>query len=714
MLHLAEERGIDMRQHQGTTVAFAVAAVLAGTQAHSQSAPARASDSAASLSEVVVTASRRKERIVDVPYAITAVSNSEIEERGSFDLKQLQYSIPSLAMNPSNVIGADRIQLRGIDSGSGTGLPTVGIYVDDVGISIDQQQRDPGFPLVDLERIEVLRGPQGTLYGQGSVSGTIRYLTRDPSLTEFEGFADATLTSVDKGGTGYRLNGALGAPIVEGASGVRFVAGYDKSAGWIDYASRKDANESETKYARIKALYDRGEALSASLLYQYLDVVADANNVSDPGTNERSSEPNIDPASDQSQLVNLIVNYDFGGVELTSSTGYLDRTYKFDASGRSLGLPAGLLAGARFDTDFEQLTQEFRLASTGDGPFRYVIGAWYRDFDSRGTRGSLPPPALQIAAFVRSGTDPVNSEATAVFGDVTYVFSDKLEASVGLRWYDDERTTENVNNAGVRTSATAKFDATSPRFNLLYKWSDSVSTYATVAKGFRSGGFNANNTSYDAETLWSYEIGTKAALLDGRLYLDAAVYSLRYDDRQSGAAQPLGPAFVNITTNGGEASGEGLEFALTSQLGAGFTLAATVAWNGVEYDNTTFERDAGTRFDYVPETTASLSLSQRIPIGSGGIKGFWRADYQYADGFPVVARRINPSTGDRVTFADLVTEDQSLLNLRVGFDTERYSVTLGVENVLDEDARTFPSLFVANGGVRVRPMTYSLNLRYNW
>ena len=139
-----------------------------------------------------------------------------------------------------------------------------------------------------------------------------------------------------------------------------------------------------------------------------------------------------------------------------------------------------------------------------------------------------------------------------------------------------------------------------------------------------------------------------------------------------------------------------------------------MAWNGVEYDNTTFERDAGTRFDYVPETTASLSLSQRIPIGSGGIKGFWRADYQYADGFPVVARRINPSTGDRVTFADLVTEDQSLLNLRVGFDTERYSVTLGVENVLDEDARTFPSLFVANGGVRVRPMTYSLNLRYDW
>ncbi|MFO0333633.1 MAG: TonB-dependent receptor, partial [Pseudomonadota bacterium] len=612
-----------MRHAKVSAVAIAVAAVLAGPQALAQTAPPRAGERAANLGEVVVTSSRREERIVDVPYAITAVGGPEIEERGAFDLKQLQYSVPGLAMNTSQVIGADRIQLRGVDAGAGTGLPTVGVYVDDVGISVDQQQRDSGFPLVDIERVEVLRGPQGTLYGQGSVSGTIRYITRDPSLTKFEGFADATLSSVADGGTGYRINGAFGGPIVEDTFGVRVVAGYDKSAGWIDYSrlGQKDFNEVETQFARIKAVYAPEGALRASLLYQYLDSEADANNTSDVGTSLVSSEERADPASDGSHILNLTVDYDFGAVKLTSATGWVDRDFLFVASGRNLGLPAGLNAGLSFDINFKQFSQELRLASSGDGRLRWVVGAWYRDFESPAVRQGLPAPAVPIfAGLFRVGTDPVNSESRALFGDVTWAFTDSLEASVGLRYYEDERETIGTNAAGVTTSASAEFDSTSPRFNVLYKWSDAVSSYATVAKGFRSGGFNFDRSTFDPETLWSYEIGTKAALLEGRLYLDAAAYYLDYENRQSN--NRVGP--FAVTTNAGAASGPGAEFALSMRLPSELSLNLTGSWNDVAFDSTTFENNEGEPFNYVPEFTASASLSQKIPFGAGGLAFTWR------------------------------------------------------------------------------------------
>ncbi|MEY3295928.1 MAG: hypothetical protein RLZZ451_1976 [Pseudomonadota bacterium] len=171
---------------------------------------------AAEASQVItVTATKRNERITDVPLAVTAIGEAEIRDRGAADLRDMQYSVPGLNIQEQTP-GANRIQLRGVNAGFGTGLPIVGTYLDEMGITIDQQSRDSLVQLVDMSRVEVLRGPQGTLYGEGSMAGTIRYLTRNPSLTKTDGFVEANLYQQQDGGMGHRLSGAFGTPLMEG------------------------------------------------------------------------------------------------------------------------------------------------------------------------------------------------------------------------------------------------------------------------------------------------------------------------------------------------------------------------------------------------------------------------------------------------------------------------------------------------------------------
>jgi outer membrane receptor protein involved in Fe transport len=654
---------------------------------------------------VTVTATKRDTRITNVPFAVSAIGESEIRDRGAVDLRDLQYSIPGLNIQESSP-GASRIQLRGVNAGAGTGLPIVGTYIDEMGVTIDQQQRDTFFPLVDMSRIEVLRGPQGTLYGEGSLAGTVRYLTRNPSLTKTDGFVESNLYRQAEGGVGQRISGAFGTPLAEGKVGLRIAAGSDKLPGWIDNPQMglKDTNEGKRFFIRPKLLIKPDEKLSISLLAMHSRYEFESDNVASLADSSVRKKTTLFPGKDNTDLANAVIKYDFGAVTLTSSTGYLQRDLLFTGS-----LSGGAIR-ATFDSSFKQWNQELRLSSNGDGPVQYTVGAWARDYESlvdrSGTLNGSPFSGLR-----RVGTDPVNSKSSAIFGDTTWKLNQRIELSGGARYYNDERSLDSTIPARPTGPAVGKFNAFSPRLSGRYEWDRNASSYATLSKGFRSGGFNGNGSTYDPETLVNMEIGHKAQM-SSSLFFDGAIYYADYQDRQAQSATEVSPGVFQATTkNVGKASGPGVEAAVSAKLGGGLDLTATLGWHDIKAKSSNIEVLKGEAFDGVSKLTSSLSLSKRMALSSG-LKGMWRVDYQHANPYSFVARQGLPN-GTVSTLQNFRSANQDFFNVRAGVEGSDWSATLELKNLTNKQPMLFPITPIAQSaeGVYAVPRTIGITVR---
>ena len=654
---------------------------------------------------VTVTATKRDTRITNVPFAVSAIGESEIRDRGAVDLRDLQYSIPGLNIQESSP-GASRIQLRGVNAGAGTGLPIVGTYIDEMGVTIDQQQRDTFFPLVDMSRIEVLRGPQGTLYGEGSLAGTVRYLTRNPSLTKTDGFVESNLYRQAEGGVGQRISGAFGTPLAEGKVGLRIAAGSDKLPGWIDNPQMglKDTNEGKRFFIRPKLLIKPDEKLSISLLSMHSRYEFESDNVASLAASSVRNKTTLFPGKDNTDLANAVIKYDFGAVTLTSSTGYLQRDLLFTGS-----LSGGAIR-ATFDSSFKQWNQELRLSSNGDGPVQYTVGAWARDYESlvdrSGTLNGSPFSGLR-----RVGTDPVNSKSSAIFGDTTWKLNQRIELSGGARYYNDERSLDSTIPARPTGPAVGKFNAFSPRLSGRYEWDRNASSYATLSKGFRSGGFNGNGSTYDPETLVNMEIGHKAQM-SSSLFFDGAIYYADYQDRQAQSATEVSPGVFQATTkNVGKASGPGVEAAVSAKLGGGLDLTATLGWHDIKAKSSNIEVLKGEAFDGVSKLTSSLSLSKRMALSSG-LKGMWRVDYQHANPYSFVARQGLPN-GTVSTLQNFRSANQDFFNVRAGVEGSDWSATLELKNLTNKQPMLFPITPIAQSaeGVYAVPRTIGITVR---
>ncbi len=657
---------------------------------------------ALTLEEVLVTAQKREQSLLEVPQAVTVISNQEIRDRAAMNIKDLQYSIPSLYIT-NNGPGQDRLQMRGLSPGN-QGLPVVGVYLDEVGVSFDQVQRNVEIPLVDLERIEVLRGPQGTLYGQGSMGGTIKYITRNPDFGGAGFEAEAGVVSMDGGDTGYHAYGIANLPNKTQTFGVRLVAGYDDMPGWIDDAvtGEKDINSNRQAWFRGKALWQPNDNLKATLLWQHYDLDSKSPNYTDAGDPNVVTQLREQPTFDKSDMINLILDFDLPGVNLISSTGYLDRNLEFE---RDLTAFFGFLVGPGgtiaigFDINFKVLTQEFRLSSSGDGPLSWTVGAWYRDAESRQVQSTPASPNPVTGVLDSISTAPADAKSWAVFGDVSYAFSPEWEASVGVRYYDDKRTRDGSSVTFFVPSTfhdTDKFDSVDPRFNLLWKYSNSGSAYINIAKGFRSGGFNTQGPpdSYDPEKLWNYEIGTRTGLLDNRLTIDTALYWLDYSNVQVSDVLP-GAIFAN-TVNTGAASGLGFELAGSAALTDQLILNLTYSINDVTYDTSSQGIEPGDRLSFVPEWTWSGALTYRFDWAAS-FPGMFRVDFQSAGGYQT---------------ATFESEKTAYLNARIGVERENWQLYLEGKNLTNEDAVLFPSGGVLVWTTRPLPRSWGLLFRY--
>ena len=559
------------------------------------------------LEEIIVTATRREEHIQDVPISITSLSGQRLESKftGGETILALASSAPGLYAESSNGRHAPRFYMRGLgnaDFDQAASQP-VSVVFDEIPM---EQVTLKAFPLFDLSSIEVIRGPQGTLYGRNTTAGIIKINSRRPDQ-EFDGYVKASAGSLST----YTLEGAVGGGIVDDVLSVRFSMLYQDRGNWINnaFTGQNDALGGFNDTAgRLQLLWTPGDNFSALLLHQRRELDGNSAsafraNIIAPGTNDLNSNFVRDtvwydggggnPAEISAHGTNLTLDWDVGNVTLTSITSYQDasQTGRGDIDGGvvdptlTIPTPPGIqcvdagfvipiFGPARTCPDFifissdtgghnfvEQLTQEFRIASNTDGVFSYQAGAFFfEDELSTSTEfGVGPAPGDTVV-----GAIALHENSTwAVFAQGSYDFSDRTNLTVGVRYTDDEKNYTPTQAPPTQLPIKLNDTNTSWDVSLSYALTDASQIYGRIATGFRAPSIQARNAAFGgpvttatSETIISYEIGYKADLSD-QFRLNAAVFYYDVDDMQLTA---VGGGSNSITLlNADSGTGAGFE-----------------------------------------------------------------------------------------------------------------------------------------------------------
>jgi iron complex outermembrane receptor protein len=520
--------------------------LLAGIASIAIAMPAQAQDSEAEAAEtgnqIIVTATKRDATIQDVPFSINATTAEDIERAGSTNLEDVARNVAGLSVQNLGP-GQSQVSVRGVSAGQVVrdqpGVKEqVGVYLDESVISLSLFT--PDLDLFDLNRVETLRGPQGTLFGSGSVGGTVRYITNQPRIGATEGAVEGNLNLVDGDALGGHIKGAVNLPLGDSAA-LRVVGYYTKYAGFIDAigpAAGEDVNSGERYGGRIAITFEPSDGVKITPRVVYQRVDTDGFNRQEIFNlyGNQFTTPQVvfgerqqylllrEGFRDETLLADLTMSFDIGSsVELTSVTSYIDRSILVsrDASALTgsvsvdLGYPTAgvnLPSNLRDTTDLQTWTQELRLSSTGDGPFQWVLGGFYSHID-RFYRQRLPTPGYDAftdstlgagtAAATANGfpaNSPYNAdlpyeiEQFAVFGEVNFDLTDRLTATAGARYYDFKET-RSFKTGGLFSNLDNRSDETtsngvSPRFILSFEANDDVTFSAQASKGFRLGGVN--------------------------------------------------------------------------------------------------------------------------------------------------------------------------------------------------------------------------------
>ena len=528
------------------------AMLIAAAPAAAQTGPAETADQQedGDSPDIVVTATLRETTLLEVPFSINAQTEEDIQRSGANTLEDLSRNVAGLSIQNLGP-GQSQVSVRGVSSGQivrdQPGVKEqVGVYLDESVISLSLFT--PDIDLFDLNRLETLRGPQGTLFGSGSVGGTIRYITNQPRLGVVEGQVEANLNLVDGDDFGGALRGAINVPLGDIAA-VRAVAYHTEYGGFIDAlreggAIEEDVNDGRRTGGRIALRIEPSDSISITprILYQEIrtdgfnrqevfNLFANQFTTTRPKVTFRERQQFLlldEGFSDDTFLADLTARIGFGGVELTSISTYIDRSILVSRDASALtgsvtisplsiccGFPtsAALLpSNLRDSTELEQFTQELRLGSRGESDFQWLVGTFYADIN-RVYAQRLPTPGygdiIDAAFGPGSAADiaapydrdsPFNSdipydiEQKAVFGEASYDFG-RLTTTAGVRYYDFSEVRD-IRFGGLFADATDRrnertaSDGFTPRVIVSYEASDDVRINAQVAKGFRLGGVN--------------------------------------------------------------------------------------------------------------------------------------------------------------------------------------------------------------------------------
>lgn len=517
------------------------------------------------LGEVIVTAQKRRQQAFDVPISLVVVGSPELQQRQISNLSDLQFAVPGLFVQSNDA--QRRIQLNGVSNPNGNGA-FVSEYVDEADITPQGFSGNFGYgnfdsQTYDLERVEVLRGPQGTLYGEGAMGGTLRFITNKPVLDRFQVDGDTSALFTEDGEPSQRFEAVLNAPLVMNTLGLRFAGEVEHDGGWIDepVGNLNNINRQNVADGRVEGLWEPSAQFRVSMTQIIHRSSYGLNSGEDASGNFTPTfDLTVAPRGEENfNVSNVTMTYDVHHVQLLSSTTYFDHSLVTDNYMQVLPY----LSGVVYDVDYprypvgaKDLSQELRLANTAGGAWQWTVGGYYKHYKDEenysyyfGNPGPLSMAPL--FPFVESEL----SKSWSVFADSSYKLFDRLTIGVGARYFKDDE--DFVQNTAARQRAS--FTSNDPRVYVQYQLTEQVNTYASAAKGFRSGGFNnAGRPAYGPEQVWTYEAGIKTRSFRDRLSIDADVFVTDYSRYVVTGFLPAAPG-LSYSRNAGDARIKGAE-----------------------------------------------------------------------------------------------------------------------------------------------------------
>jgi iron complex outermembrane recepter protein len=747
--------------------ASALAFATMASAAHAQSPAAQQSGETAGsggpeVEEIIVTADRRAQDVTDVPLAVSAFTGAFLEEVGAVDLDDIARYTPNLIatwdLNPAFSV----VAIRGLASNSNNvGIdPSVGVFIDGVYMGRPELYTTE---LTDIQRVEVLRGPQGTLYGKNTSVGAINIITRKPAFGAPEGQASVTIGD-------YRLRrfaGYASFPLGERAAVMISLLNQGRDGYTVNTVNGEDLNFLDTQAVRLKLRFQPSDTLELNFSVDGLQDSAGGNTAGyfappggDPippviaavgGNTEGvfSRRVTHSPGQFNNRDVfgaSLEATLDIGELTLTSITGY--REFTFDSRFDFDATPQPYLFVGKLDNQ-SQISQELRLASPDDGSFSYIVGAYYfrSQLDSLNRVDIDTPSGFGQIVDLRRRPYDLETTSYALFGQGSWRPSDALTLTLGLRYTQEEKdlvtsqfssfrlfgTFPLVPQLGAQSLSRSENDV-SPRLSATYAFTDDLTAYATYARGYKSGGFNAaildaaddfDGTAFDAEVGDSLEFGLKGYLMDRRARFSVSGFLTRFEDLQTSDFNGV----ELVVRNAAEAQTYGIESEIEFKVTDSLDVFASLGWNPTEYRNAVganVPEDAGTSptrdlsglpLSRAPEWNGTIVASYRRQIPGLSLVFAATADYAFVSEH-FLGAEIDPRSKQ---------DGYGLWNARVGLETadSRVRFSLWGKNLADEDyltavgAPSLPSAFDPDGplgriGWAGAPRAWGIELTYQY
>jgi iron complex outermembrane receptor protein len=670
---------------------------------------AEVADKKAGLEEIIVTAERRETSLQSTPVTISAFTEESLERFQAVEATELQNYVPNLTMVQGIAApGKVDLYMRGAGDQVGAVILSesgVGVYIDDVYIS---RLSVANIELLELERVEVLRGPQGTLYGRNAMGGVIKYITKKPDGTQSGNLA------AGYGSFGsFNVRGHFQSSLVEDVIGASVTASYRESGDWYSNITLNEERGNREVLAINSKLALLAEGpLSGTLSLSYAEENNDGGEfvARDPDTlnsitgDFRDVQSPLDAFGENEQLrVTLDFSYDFGNeLNLRSITSFQDisEASSFDLTGQ--GLFNRVLA-----SDVEVMTQEIQLrGSASGGNLDWLAGVFLFSEDGYQTIDDT------IFFGVRPSTIiDVETDSFAVYGEGTYHFSEKLSFTAGLRYSDDKKDLTGVHR-GVPGSAVNSSDDVTMRLVLDYQWTEDVFTFFNISRGYKAGSFNALATSvedftngFDPETVWAYEFGVKADLLDNRLRTNVNVFFNDFSDLQGLNTTASGITTVN---NVADADVYGIELEFTYIVNDQLEMFGSAAFQGDEYNDIdpTSGIDPSFKINRASDRFGSLGFEYLFISGASGGQFGLNGNLSYRSEY----------YNDIINAPIVRTDGYSLLNLGAFYESAQgeWKISLTGKNVLDEEVYLKGLPLIRTTGVPNPPPVWTLGVRRNF
>jgi iron complex outermembrane receptor protein len=662
-----------------------------------------------SVEEIVVTAQKKSERLQDTPVPVTVVDADALVNSNQLRLQDYYTRIPGLNVAYDGIRGGlPTLAIRGIMT-SPSDNPTVGVVVDDVSYgsstSIGGGSWVPDIDPSELQRVEVLRGPQGALYGAASMGGLLKYVTVSPSTTDSSGRVQAGMSDVKNGdGVGYNVRASANVPLSD-TWAVRMSGFTGSNPGYVDdpVIGAKGVNSSDSRGGRIATLWRPTDAFSLKLSALFQKSTVDGSSHVHPalGDLQQNDTRNTGWLDRRIQAYDATINAKAGPAEIVSVSGYSINDVSDSIDFGSFGSPSA------FDeaNKSKKFTQEVRVSLPLSQSLQWMLGGFYADEDSHLTQayatiaGSTGARTGVLATYV----NPTTFRELAGFTNLTWTLTDSFDVLLGGRFSDNKKVAETSVISSGGTSGL-KADATESKFTYLVtprlRLSPDLMVYARLASGFRAGGINLQSVTnpslprdYKSDETRNYEIGLKGEFLERKLFIDASLYRIDWKDIQLALAASSGEGYID---NGGQARSQGVELSMQLRPRTGLSITGWVALNDGKLiedfpaTSTVLGRD-GDRLPFSSRTSGNVSIDQEFPMANG-------FDALLGAAFSYVGERRGSftGTGQRESYPSYTK-----LDLRAALNRGDWSANLFVNNVADKRG-------VLSGGIgTVFPFAYS-------